>query len=195
MDADFSIELGRDDPVLDFPWEDPTGKLVYVDLKRRPELLASIEEIGRFPELGEFLRELNSPRTIVETAKCDAWATTELSADETYLGTHKFVSYVDVVFSGSDLHVSSLRQSFSAHEQFAKKLVERLSQGAETPSAVEICVRRCYFGADKGDVREGLYWSLYVSGFGNDSASARENWETGLEEMRNAVVELSAPTL
>ncbi len=27
MDADFSIELGREDPVLDFPWSDPSGKL------------------------------------------------------------------------------------------------------------------------------------------------------------------------
>ena len=35
MDADFSIELGREDPVLDFPWKDPAGKLAYVDLKRQ----------------------------------------------------------------------------------------------------------------------------------------------------------------
>jgi hypothetical protein len=27
MDADFSIELGREDPVLDFPWKDPAGTL------------------------------------------------------------------------------------------------------------------------------------------------------------------------
>ena len=79
MDADFSIELGREDPVLDFPWKDPAGKLAYVDLKRHPELLASIEEAEQFPELGEFLRTLNSPRSMVETAKCDAWATTELT--------------------------------------------------------------------------------------------------------------------
>jgi hypothetical protein len=194
MDVDFSIELGRDDPVLDFPWEDPAGELAYADLKRRPELLSSIEEVENFPELGEFLLELNSPRTILETAKCDAWATTELSADEIYLGTHKFASYVDVVFSGTDLLVSSLRQSFSAHEQFARKLVERLSHGAETPSTVEICVRKCYF-ADKLEVLEGFYWTLYVSGFGNDSASARKNWGAGLEEMRNAMAELSTPAV
>ena len=73
MDADFSIELGREDPVLDFPWKDPAGKLAYVDLKRHPELMARIEEAEQFPELGEFLRALNSPRSMVETAKCDAW--------------------------------------------------------------------------------------------------------------------------
>jgi len=32
MDADFSIELGREDAALDFPWTDPAGKLAYLDL-------------------------------------------------------------------------------------------------------------------------------------------------------------------
>ena len=54
MDADFSIELGREDPVLDFPWKDPTGKLAYVDLKRHPELMAQIEEAQSFPSWENF---------------------------------------------------------------------------------------------------------------------------------------------
>ncbi|MGA7645308.1 MAG: hypothetical protein WBW01_02260, partial [Terriglobales bacterium] len=82
MDADFSVELEREDPVLDFPWNDPAGKLAYVDLKRHPELLATIEEVKKFPELGEFLRTVNSSRSTLETAKCDAWETRELNAEE-----------------------------------------------------------------------------------------------------------------
>jgi hypothetical protein len=212
MDADFSIELGREDPVLDFPWKDPAGKLAYVDLKRHPELLARIEEAEKFPELGEFLRATNSARSLVETAKCDAWGTTELSPEEeVYDASHKFVSYVDVVFSNIDVRQSSLRQSsvhpsswhqsssrqFSlreslpAHEQFARKLVELLRRVPETPSAAEVCVRRCYFGED-GGVREGFYCTLYVSGYGNDSASARQNWGVGLKLVGNAIVQLSA---
>jgi hypothetical protein len=187
MDADFSIELGREDPVLDFPWKDPTGKLVYVDVKRCPELMASIEEAEKFPELGEFLRVMNSRRSMVETAKCDAWPTTELSAEEDfYNASHKFASYVDVVFSEIDV-----RLSFSFHEQFARKLVELLRRVPDTPSAAEVCVRRCYFG-EEGDVREGFYCTLYVSGYGNDEASARQNWGVGLNLMRNAILQLSA---
>ena len=187
MDADFSIELGREDPVLDFPWKDPTGKLVYVDVKRCPELIASIEEAEKFPELGEFLRVMNSPRSMVETAKCDAWATTELSAEEdVYNASHKFASYVDVVFSEIDA-----RLSFSAHEQFARKLVELLRRVPDTPSATEVCVRRCYFGEDSG-IREGFYCTLNVSGYGNDDASARQSWGVGLKLMGNAIVQLSA---
>ncbi len=188
MDADLSIELGRDDPVLDFPWKDPAGKLAYVDLKRHPELMASIEEAEQFPELRELLRTLNSPRSMVETAKCDAWSTSELSPEEEiHNASHKFASYVDVVFSDIDV-----RLSLSAHEQFARKLVTLLQRAPETPSAAEICVRRCYF-AEAGGVREGCYCTLYVSGYGNDEARARLNWGVALKLVGHAVVQLSRP--
>ncbi len=187
MDADFSIELGVDDPVLDFPWIDPSGNLAYVDLKRQPELLSQISEAQEVPELAGFLRLLNSPHSSVETAKCDAWATTELSPEEEiYEATHKFASYVDVVFADADA-----RLSYSAHEQFAEKMVALLKKTPDTPSAVEICVRRCYFGG--GDsVREGFYFTLYVSGYGGDEAVARSAWEVALRLAGNAAVQVSA---
>ncbi len=190
MDADFSIELGREDPVLDFPWKDPSGKFTYVDVKRHPELLASIEEAKQFPELEEFLRTLNSPRSMVETAKCDAWSTTELTPDEEiYSASHKFASYVDVVFSNADA-----RLSLPAHEQFARKLVALLQRAPETPSAAEVCVRRCYFATNnEGGVREGYYCTLYVSGYGNDEASARLIWGVALKLVGNAIIQLSRP--
>ena len=186
MDADFSIELGREDPVLDFPWTDPAGELAYVNLKRHPELMVQIKEAEEFPELAEFLQAMNSPRSMVETAKCDAWATTELTPEEeSYDASHKFASYVDVVFSDKDA-----RLSLPAHEQFARKLVALLQRAPETPSSAEVCVRRCYF-AEEGEVREGCYCTLYVSGYGNDEASARLNWGVGLKLMGNAIVQLS----
>ncbi len=192
MDADFSIELGREDPVLDFPWKDPAGKLAYVDLKRHSELMARIEEAEEFPELREFLRAMNSARSMVETAKCDVWSTTELGPEEDiYRASHKFASYVDVVFSNLDVRLSSLRQSLPDHEQLARKLVELLRRAPETPSAAEVCVRRCYFGTNEG-VAEGFYFTLYVSGYGNDDASARLNWGVGLKLMGNAILQLSA---
>ena len=187
MDADFSIELGHEDPVLDFPWNDPSGKLAYLDVKRHPEFLDQVEEAEEFPELKEFLSVLNSPRSMLETSKCDAWVTMDLSSEEEiYEAAHKFASYVDVVFSEIDT-----RLSFSLHEQFARKLVELLRRVPDTPSAAEVCVRRCYFGKDSG-VREGFYCTLNVSGYGNDEASARQNWGVGLNLVRNAILQLSA---
>jgi hypothetical protein len=93
---------------------------------------------------------------------------------------------VDVVFSEIDV-----RLSFSLHEQFARKLVELLRRVPDTPSAAEVRVRRCYFAEDSG-VREGFYCTLYVSGYGSDRASARQNWGVGLKLTGNAIVQLSA---
>jgi hypothetical protein len=187
MDADFSIELGREDPVLDFPWSDPDGKLRYFDLKRKPELLPEVEEAKQFPELAECLRAVNSAISLVESAKCDAWATAELAPEEEIFGaSHKSVSYVDLVFSRTD-H----RESFPFHEHFAKRLVELLRRTPETPSAAEVNVRRCCF-RQTDDVRDGYYFTLYVTGYGQDEAQARLNWTIGLRLTANAVLQLSA---
>jgi len=197
MDAEFSIELGRKDPVLDFPWKDPSGEFAYYDLKRHPELLASIDEAVKFPELGEFLEVLNSPTSIVETAKCDAWLTTDLSEEESiYEASHKFASYVDAVFSDTAVRMSAIEHSLDLHERFAGALVELVRQATEgQPMArSEICVRRCYFG-EKDGVREGCYFTLYVSGCANDGGSARRNWSKGLKVVENAIVRLSGSAL
>ena len=187
MDADYSIELGRDDPVLDLPWTDPSGKLAYFDLKRHPELLEKIEEARTHRELAELLTKLNSPRSAVESAKCDVWSTTELSAGEDiYNASRKFASYVDIVFS--DI---AQRSSFAFHEGFVKKLAELLRRAPEIPSSVEICVRRCFFGGNV-NVREGFYLTVYANGFGNNEAEARRNWAVALQLVGNAILQLSS---
>jgi hypothetical protein len=190
MDADFLIELGREDPILDFPWTDPEGRISYFDLKRHPELLAHVEEANRFPELHEFLRTVNSAISAVESAKCDAWTSDELSPEEDFFGAScKFVSYVDLVFSSE-----CDRQSLPSHERFARHLVELLRQTPETASSSEMGVRRAFYAA-QGETLEGFYFTLYVSGYGDDEARARLNWEIGLRLTANAVLQLSAVSL
>jgi len=200
MDADFSIELGQDDPVLDFPWNDPSGKLAYADVKRHPEFLDQIEEAQEFAELNEFLSILNSPRSMLETAKCDAWVTMDLSSEEEiYEAKHKSASYVDVVFAENDGDLSdggrpSIRQSFSAHEQLARELAELLRRAPVTLSSAEVCVRRCYFDR-AGSTQEGFYCTTYVSGYGSDEPSARQHWGVALKLMSNAIKQLSASNM
>lgn len=187
MDADFSVELGLEDPVLDFPWTDASGKLAYFDLKRHPELLTQVKEVEEQPDLAEFLRCINSARSVVESAKCDAWATTELTPEEEiFAASHRFASYVDLVFSCPD-H----RQSFPRHESFAKRLVTLLRRAPEVSSSVEVCVRRCFFGED-AETGAGFYFTVYVNGYGNDEAGARQNWAIGLKLAGNVIVQLSA---
>ncbi|MBZ5549561.1 MAG: hypothetical protein LAO22_16650 [Acidobacteriia bacterium] len=186
MDADFSVELGGEDPVLDFPWTDASGRLAYFDLKRHPELLAQVEETRDLPELAEFLRSVNSARSVVESAKCDVWTTMELTPEEKIFGaSHKFASYVDLVLSNADQ-----RHSFPEHLQFAKRLAALLRSAPETSSSAEVCVRRCFL-SEGGEAREGFYFTVYVNGYENDEAVARQNWAIGMKLVGNAIVQLS----
>jgi hypothetical protein len=186
MDADYSIELGREDPVLDFPWTDPSGKLVYFDLKRHPELIAKVEEAEKFPELADFLLKVNSARSAFESVKCDVWATTELSAEEEiFNASHKFASYVDLVF----LDVGQ-RLSLSRHEGFARRLTELLRRAPEIGASAEICVRRCFFG-DGEEIREGFYFTMYVNGYASDATAARQSWVIGFKLVQSAMMQLS----
>jgi hypothetical protein len=183
MDADFSVELGSEDPVLDFPWTDESGRLAFFDLKRHPELLEQVEEARQFPELAEFLRSVNSARSAVESAKSDVWMTTELTAEEEIFGaSHKFASYVDLVLSRAER-----RPSFPEHEQFAKRLVALLRRAPEILASAEVCVRRCFFAGGS----EGLYFTAYVNGYGNDEAAARKNWAIGMKLVGSAMLQLS----
>lgn len=186
MEADFSIQLGHNDPVLDFPWTDPSGKLEYFHVKRQPDLIARLEEAQKHPELAEFLRTVNSARSEVESAKCDAWTTTELNAEERIFGaSHKFGSYVDLVFSNTE-H----RFSFPLHESFSKKLTALLRRAPEILAAAEICVRRCFFTRDE-ETREGFYFTLYISGYGSDDEVSRRSWSVALSLAGNAILQLS----
>ena len=186
MEADFSIELGREDPVLDFPWIDPDGKLTYFDLKRQPELIGHVEEAQTFPELADFLRAVNSSRSVFESAKCDVWATSELTAEEDiFNASAKVASYIDLVFSNSE------RLSLGRHEQFAKRCVELLRRAPEMPASVELLVRRCFSGSEE-PVREGFHMTIYVNGYGNDEDVARQSWAVAMKMTANAILQLSA---
>ena len=122
MEADFAVELGADDEVLDLPWAAPGSAVRYYDLKRQPDLLLYVEEAQRVPALGEFLTAINSPASIFETAKCDASHTTEMKPEEEIFGANcKFVSYIDLLFSDQPK-----RFSFPEHEQMVARLTQLL---------------------------------------------------------------------
>jgi len=182
VQADFAVELGKDDETLEMPWAAEKGGPQYYDLKRHPELLRQIEEAERYPELREFLTTVNSAANPVETAKCDAWASTEISPEEEIFDAAcKFGSYVDVLFSDD-----SVRCSFEGHEQWVKRLIDLLKKAPEIAAAAELLIRRCYYhAADR--TREGFYVTLYVFGYGDDEAQARRQWGIGMKLVENAI--------
>ena len=189
MQVDFGIELGPDDEKLELPWAAAGDGPCYEDLKRQPERLASIEEADRAPELAEFLHMANSPASILETAKCDVWSSTEMNLEEEiFAASHKFGSYIDLVFTND-----ASRVSFDAHEQFVKKMTELLKRVPEIPATAEFLVRRCYYHViPDAETRDGFYITQYVFGYGADEVQARQQWAIALKLVENAIRQISA---
>ena len=182
MQADFAVELGADDETLEMPWAAEAGGPRYYDVKRHPELLLNVVEAQGAPEMRQFLSAINAPAGALETAKCDLWSSTEISPEEEIFGaTHKFGSYVDLLFSDG-----SSRFSFAQHEQLAKMLTGLLKQVPEIPAAIEFLIRRCYYHDEEG-VRDGFYITFYLFGYGDDEVQARQRWAIGLKLVENAI--------
>ena len=188
MEVDFSIELGSEDPTLDIPWSDAGGAFQYHNLKLEPAALNRIAESAQAPELREFLAEVNSRESALESAKCDVWSTTQLEQEEEVFGEPwKFASYVDLLFSDP-----ALRSSFPLHEQLLKALIAPISAAPETAASVELILRRCFYQRGEA-LQEGFYFTAYVFGYGVDEAQARRRWAAALQIVRCALRKLPAP--
>jgi hypothetical protein len=207
MHADFSVELGRDDPALEIPWKSDDGAVRYYDLRRNPEAIAQIPEAVAYPELSAFLKSVNAPDSHFETAKCDVWQSNEISPEEEIFGAEtKFVSYVDLVFvKDAD------RNSFVRHEKFAKDLCALLSRAPDVDATVELIVRRCHYHqlnapahishessdhssqpANNADASvSGFYLTAYVSGFGDEDCGCRRAWEIAISLLQYAILQLN----
>jgi hypothetical protein len=206
MQADFAVEIGGDAPALELPWASDDGALRFLDLHARPELLLEIEEARRFRELGEFLATVNTPGSALATAKCDVWATHELTEEEATFGASlKLASYVDLVFT------HAARASFAHHEEFARALCGLLAKAPEIPSAAEFVIRRCYFhspfadgprppsagktqpaASRHNDSEDGYCITFYLSSYADDEADARQRWTIGLKLVQNAILQIGS---
>jgi hypothetical protein len=195
MDATVSVEVGAEDAYLEVPWQ--AGDLRYHDLKRHPELLLELPE-SHNREIGEFLAAMNSPLSMLETAKCDTWLSDQMEQQEAiYSAKWKFGSYVDVIFADP-----RARLGFAAHENFARRIAQLLRRAPDISAAAEFIVRRCHYargaagdaGSPSGnaDAAEGFYLTFYLFGYGDDEDEARRRWGIALKIIENALLQLSA---
>jgi len=183
VEADYAVELGADDPTLEIPWTAPDGGPRYHDLKRKPELLAHIEEARRAPALAEFLAAINSASIPLHTAKCDVWTTSEMHPeDEIFAAKWKFGSYVDLFFAEM-----TPRLSFDRNEALAKRLAALLKRVPEIPASAEFVVRRCFFHSSADQSDSGFYITFYLAGFGADEEHAQRQWGIALKLVENAI--------
>jgi len=181
VQADFAVELAPDDEILELPWTDESGHLRYYDLKRHPNLLPKIEEAQHEPALREFLCTMNSPGSILETAKCDVWASTEMNPEEEIFGTNKFGSYVDLLFSDQQK-----RLEFPRHEELGQRLSKLLKKAPEIPASAEFLIRRCYYHQAEESLT-GFYITFYLFGYGEDETQAHQRWIIALKLVENAI--------
>jgi hypothetical protein len=192
MQADYSVELGREDPALELPWQSEDGRTRYYDLKRHPESITQIAEAADAPELKTFLTRINAPAFPLQTAKCDTWSSREISPEEEIFGAPvKFVSYVDLVFVLLSVE-NEPRLSFERHEALAKSLCALLERAPEMSASFELVIRRCYYHSDgrPDESASGFCMTIYVSGFGNDEAEARQRWSIALALVQHALVQV-----
>ena len=192
MDADWSVELGADDPTLDFPWSAPDDSQHFVDLSQRIAAVTSLPEVSQYPEMAEILIALNGELSPWLTAKCDVWIDDEMGeAEQVYDAELKVCSYIDLV-----RRTESERFSFEQHEKWVKSAALAL-QTAEMDDliAYEFIVRRCWYHSEsrRDDESEpGFYITLYVSGYGYDEPVARAMWAKGLTLVSGILVGLRA---
>ncbi len=196
MQADYAVELGREDPALELPWSSDDGASRYYDLKRHPDLVLQIAEAASSPELGTFLTRINAPEFPLQTAKCDIWHSDEISPEEEIFGaTRKFGSYVDLVFAGLGFEGKGEdpRLSLEKHEALAKNLCALLQRAPEIAASVELVIRRCYYHPDDNPAESlnGFCITTYVSGFGEDEAEARQRWAIALTLLQHALVQVA----
>lgn len=190
MDADWSVELGKDDPALEFPWASPDGAQAYVDLRNNPDALADLPEARQYAPLAAALAELNRPSSPWLTAKCDAWSDDEIArAEALHKATFRMCAYVDLVRSNE-----SERFSFEQHERWAKSAAKALDDVDESLARCELIVRRCYFHPNATTVEDsspGFYITAYVFGYGDSEPEASKSWGYALARVSAVLLALA----
>jgi len=186
MLAEWSVELGADDPRLEIPWISEDKQLRFLDLKHQPELLLEVREACLYPELAEFLSWASSAESRIETAKCDAWSSRQIDVEEEIFGEPcKFGSYVDLLFSDS-----SATTRFADHESFVQALSRLLRHAPDLSSAAELIVRRCIDHRENAPTNaDCFYITFYLHGYGEDEPKARQCWAIALKMVQHAMIQ------
>jgi hypothetical protein len=189
MQADYSVELGQDDPALELPWRSDDSSNRYFNLKLHPDLVLNIPEARNHPELSAFLSRINASGFPVETAKSDAWFGRELTPEEEIFGAAcKFVCYVDLLFSDE-----GPRFSLEKHEWLAQEICHLLKRAPEMAAAADFIVRHCHYhlGGNENDSRIGFCITAYVTGYGDSPEEALKRWTIALKLLQNALVQVA----
>ncbi len=181
MEADWSVEIGPDLPMIVVPWEG------FVDLRHDPSLASGFSETVNLPVLAQSLIRLNQENSQVLTSKCDLWL---LSADE--IDPLEFdakkedacqgvACYIDIIAC-----LASLFASFSAHETWVRSATDKM-RGIQMPQArIDLVIRPSIV-----DERDGYALTLYVASCGATGDAARAILRAALQAATTITMELA----
>ena len=179
MEADWSVALGGDDPVIVVPWAAANGPR-FVDLRAGAHLIDEIEEARTSPELRAALLHLNQPNSPFWTAKCDVW-TTSVEAGDPPADPYELDavpgetddcagSYIDLL--PRDL---SWFASFERHEQWLRAVTRRLRLVQASAARAEVILRPA-----EVDALPGFAVTWVVEGCGPTARDADAHWHHAL---------------
>jgi hypothetical protein len=177
MEADWSVALGADDPMIVVPWsapgDDASGSR-FIDLRLGGgQLIEEVVEARSLPALRYALLELNSTTSPFWTVKCDAWSSQEpldayemdAEPEEAAFGAG---SYVDLLARDS-------APNFDRLERWVRVVAETLRGVPARAARVEIVLRRGRVNDEPG---YGVTW--FVEGCGATAERAGQAWSTAL---------------
>ena len=184
MEADWSVTLAADDPMIIVPWAAPAEdahRCQFLDLRRDPALIDEIEEARSHPLLRAALMLLNAPWSPLWTAKCDVWRSSVNEGAEPYDPYEMGADPGDTAF-GSDSYVDlflrdgRLFMSFERQERWIRSMTEKLRGIAVRASRTEFVLRRAEVDGTPGF---GVTW--FVEGCGATAQRAAEAWAAAFD--------------
>ena len=188
MLSEWNAECSADSPTLVVPWADANGPARFIDLRSEPYDIAEIPEAERHPTLGRALRSLNATRSPLLTAKCDAWALTATTDQETLDALrldlmlieedarYGFASYIDLLWRERSVFAS-------AHQQQDRldRIIRRAQRLPHNEAALECVLRPAFLHLNSP--LEGFAVTLYVTALGPEPEIAHRRWELALEDI------------
>jgi hypothetical protein len=183
MEADWSVALAADDPVITVPWAssaDDTRKCQFVDLRLGEHLIDEIEEARTRPALRSALLLLNSGNSQLWTAKCDAWSSSAAEGAEPFDGYEMDAESGETGF-GAGSYVDLLPRNFvllsnfELQERWIRAATQALRVIPANAARVELVLRHAQVEGTRGF---GVTW--FVEGCGATALRATEAWARAL---------------
>jgi hypothetical protein len=183
MEADWSVALAADDPVITVPWAssaDDTRKCQFVDLRLGEHLIDEIEEARTRPALRSALLLLNSGNSQLWTAKCDAWSSSAAEGAEPFDGYEMDAESGETGF-GAGSYVDLLPRDFvllsslELQERWIRAATQALRVIPANAARVELVLRHAQVEGTRGF---GVTW--FVEGCGATALRATEAWARAL---------------